>query len=235
MTDPRDVDYEEEETPIHEQLISAIKYNSVGTFNAVLERFDSPEAAVEYLNTHALAYRYQDRDVKVEAGNVAAHVAASLGQDKIIDELLGQDGFECDPRNSIGDTPLHCAVRWINKEGRVNKVGRRVWEDGLEMIKMMLRDGSDPRIRNKDGHRAEDLVNAENTQLKKVFADFEYEPPSDEEEEEEEEPASKNGYDYADLVDGDAGDDDDVGSVYSGSDSEEEQEWQRRRAEKSGK
>ena len=101
------------------------------------------------------------------------------------------------------------------------------------MIKMMLRDGSDPRIRNKDGHRAEDLVNPENTQLKKVFAEFQYEPPSDEEEEEE--PASKkNGYDYADLVDGDEGDDD-VGSAYSGSDSEEEQEWQRRRAEKSGK
>ena len=83
MADPRNVEYEEEETPIDEQLISAIKYNSVGTFNAVLERFDSPEAAVEYLNTHALAYKYQDRDVKKEAGNVAAHVAASLGQGKI--------------------------------------------------------------------------------------------------------------------------------------------------------
>jgi len=157
--------------------------------------------------------------------------------DQIIDQLLAQEGFECDPRNEIGDTPLHCAVRWVNRDGRISKVGQDVWADGLAMIQMMLRDGSDPRIRNKQGKRAADLVKAENLELIKEFDEFEYVPPSDdeEEEEEEEEPVlEKSGFDYADLANGDE-EEDDVRSVYSGSDSDEEEEWKRRKAEKARK
>lgn len=96
----------------------------------------------------------------------------------------------------------------------------------------MLRDGSDPRIRNKYGERAEDLVNPANVKLKKAFAEFVYEPASDEEETEP--AAKKNGFDYVDLADGDE-EDDDARSVYSGSDSDDEKEWRRRKAEKDGK
>ncbi|QSZ36560.1 hypothetical protein DSL72_006440 [Monilinia vaccinii-corymbosi] len=233
MADPRDVEYEEEEVPIHEQLLYAIKYNSVGTFNVALKRFSTLESAVEYLNTQPLAYKDKDISVKIEDGNVAAHIAASLGQYKIFDEMLNLDGFECDPQNSNGDTPLHCAVQWMNREGRVNKLGRPVWKEGLELVEMMLNDGSDPRIRNKYGKKAEDLVDSANTELKKVFADFVYEPLSDEEQEKESAP-EENGFDYADLADGnEAGDDD--RSVYSGSDSDDEREWRRRKAEEDGK
>ncbi|CAD6444430.1 e3f675f0-b76e-4996-821c-db3fe56002c2 [Sclerotinia trifoliorum] len=231
MADPRDVEYEEEEATIDDQLLHAIIRGSIGTFNEVLERFDSPAAAVEYLNTHPLAFWDGDRTIGEQAKNVAAHVAASLGQDRIMDELLEQEGFECDPINSNGDTPLHCVVKWINREGRINRVGRNAWDDGLEMVKMMLRDGSDPRIRNNDGFRAEDLVNPDNTELKRVFADFDYDMGTDRDEGEEAAP-EKNGFDPADLVNDD---EEDVRSVYSGSDSEEEEEWKRRVAEKSAK
>ncbi|EDO02923.1 hypothetical protein SS1G_05400 [Sclerotinia sclerotiorum 1980 UF-70] len=230
MADPRDVEYEEEEATIDEQLLLAITRGSIGTFNEVLERFDSSAAAVEYLNTHPLGFFDGLKRFGVEAKNVAAHVAASLGQHRIMDELLEQEGFECDPINSNGETPLHCAVKWINREGRINRMGRNVWEDGLEMVKMMLRDGSDPRIRDNDGYRAEDMVNPDNIELKRVFADFDYDFGTDGDEGEEAAP-EKNGLD-PDLVNGD---EEDVRSVYSGSDSEEEAEWKRRVAEKSGK
>ncbi|APA11879.1 hypothetical protein sscle_08g066490 [Sclerotinia sclerotiorum 1980 UF-70] len=161
MADPRDVEYEEEEATIDEQLLLAITRGSIGTFNEVLERFDSSAAAVEYLNTHPLGFFDGLKRFGVEAKNVAAHVAASLGQHRIMDELLEQEGFECDPINSN---------------------------------------------------------------------DFDYDFGTDGDEGEEAAP-EKNGLD-PDLVNGD---EEDVRSVYSGSDSEEEAEWKRRVAEKSGK
>src|SRR4051794_12029270 len=37
--------------------------------------------------------------------------------DEVIDYLLDQPNFECDPVNRLeGDTPLHTVIRWINSE-----------------------------------------------------------------------------------------------------------------------
>lgn len=73
-------------------------------------------------------------------GNYAYHEAAANGNHEIIDVLLDQEGFECDPINKReGDTPLHSAVRWINEEGERN------WEYGANMVEMMIEAGSDPR------------------------------------------------------------------------------------------
>jgi ankyrin repeat protein len=61
--------------------------------------------------------------------------------DEIIDLLLDQEGFECDPINRReGDTPLHSAVRWVNEQSTENQ------EYGYSLIEMMLEAGSDPKL-----------------------------------------------------------------------------------------
>lgn len=218
MADPRNVEYEEEETPIETQIRSAISTNSVGTLNVALERFSTPEEGAEYLNTHAL-----DRD-----GNVAYHFAARKGKAQIVNELLDLEGFECDPLNRNGETPLHSAVRWVNDT-------RDNWSAGLELVEMMLEAGSDNRIRNKQGKTAADLVEA-HRDLKQLLKDHEYE-----EYDENGEPVVKapepekieSG--YLDIDEAQNEEDDDAGSAYSGSDSEEEAEWNRLRQEKERK
>jgi hypothetical protein len=61
--------------------------------------------------------------------------------DDIIDMLLDQEGFECDPVNRReGDTPLHSAVRWANEVPEEQK------EFASSLIEMMLEAGSDPRF-----------------------------------------------------------------------------------------
>ena len=61
--------------------------------------------------------------------------------DDVIDMLLDQEGFECDPISQReGDTPLHSAVRWANEQPTGNQ------ENVLSLISMMLEAGSDPRF-----------------------------------------------------------------------------------------
>lgn len=58
----------------------------------------------------------------------------------IIDLLLDQEGFECDPINPRdGDTPLHSAVRWINS------LSQDKWESASGLIEMMLEAGNEPK------------------------------------------------------------------------------------------
>jgi hypothetical protein len=60
--------------------------------------------------------------------------------DEIIDLLLDQEGFECDPINiREGDTPLHSAVRWVNS------LHNDQLEEAIGLVEMMLEAGSDPR------------------------------------------------------------------------------------------
>ena len=61
--------------------------------------------------------------------------------DEIIDMLLDQEGFECDPINRReGDTPLHSAVRWANELPSDQQ------EYASSLLEMMLEAGSDPRL-----------------------------------------------------------------------------------------
>ena len=89
--------------------------------------------------------------------------------DEIIDYLLDQEGFECDPLNKReGDTPLHSAVRWANEQGKENH------DFVIQLVEMMLDAGSDPRIRNKAKLKAADLVNPSNTELREAIQKAEY-------------------------------------------------------------
>ena len=150
-------------------------------------------------------------------GNHLYHEAALRGNYEIIDMLLDQPGFECDPVNRIeGDTPLHSAIRWINSEPEAQR------EFGNALVDMMLEAGSNPRVKNKGGLTALQLVDPRNKELRELIQKHEY--------------ALLNAGDFVNAEDVskpqqavlDVEDDDDA--EFSGSDDEERAEWERRKA-----
>lgn len=144
--------------------------------------------------------------------------------DEIIDLLLDQPDFECDPLTRLdGDTPLHSAIRWINSEPPAQR------PFGRALVEMMLEAGSNPRVRNKGGLTAYQLVDPSNQELRDVIRRHEF--------------ASQNAGDYINVVEepgkgGTSGgvtveaESDDDDAEFSGSDEEERAEWERRRREK---
>jgi uncharacterized protein len=67
---------------------------------------------------------------------------------EVIDLLLDQDTFECDPLSRIeGDTPLHSAIRYLNTLPLPLTPHNAEFASGL--VSMMLEAGSDARIKNK--------------------------------------------------------------------------------------
>lgn len=147
--------------------------------------------------------------------------------DDIIDYLLDQENFECDPVNRVeGDTPLHTAIRWINSEPEAQR------EFGNALVDMMLEAGSNPRLKNKGGLTPYQLADPRNKGLRELIQKHEY--------------ALLNRGDFvAEGADGnsrplgradailDVESDDDA--EFSGSDDEERAEWERRRKEKARK
>ncbi|KAK4136915.1 hypothetical protein BT67DRAFT_439913 [Trichocladium antarcticum] len=164
-------------------------------------------------------------------GNHLYHEAASRGNYEIIDLLLDQDGFECDPLSRAdGDTPLHSAVRWINSEPAAQR------EFGNALVEMMLEAGSSPRVKNKGGLTPLALVDPRNEGLREAIRRHEY--------------AAMNAGDFVSVeeVRGGKGlvgkraeaeeehdnddDDDDEDAEFSGSDEEERVELEKRRRAK---
>lgn len=87
----------------------------------------------------------------------------------VIDMLLDQEGFECDPiTQREGDTPLHSVVRWINGASAQEK------EAGIGLVEMMLEAGNDPRIRNKAQLKASELADPRNKELRELLDNAEY-------------------------------------------------------------
>ncbi|KAK4447472.1 hypothetical protein QBC34DRAFT_439951 [Podospora aff. communis PSN243] len=199
-----------------ELLIEACRRNNTDLLFSLLEDKPDPEIA-RLLNTTTTVM-----------GNHLYHEAALRGNYEVIDALLDQPGFECDPINRIeGDTPLHSAIRWINSEPAEQR------EFGNALVEMMLEAGSNPRVKNKGGLTALQLVDPRNTGLRELIQKHEY--------------ASLNAGDFvsADEVSvsksGDAhlhlslhgqGQDDDDDAEFSGSDEEERAEFERRRRAK---
>jgi hypothetical protein len=147
--------------------------------------------------------------------------------DEVIDLLLDQPNFECDPVNrQEGDTPLHSAIRWINSEPPAQR------EFGNALVEMMLEAGSNPRVKNKAKLTALQLVDPTNKALRELIQKHEY--------------ASLNQGDFVDASDvktggssyasntfADApGPESDDDAEFSGSDDEERAEFERRKAAK---
>ena len=141
----------------------------------------------------------------------------------MIDILLDQPNFECDPVNRVeGDTPLHSAVRFLNGEPSTPEA--RAF--GLDLVGMMLEAGSSPRVRNKGGLTPFALVDPANTALRDLIQKAEY--------------AMLNRGDFVDASDvvaagsgAQAGEEEEGDDAeFSGSDEDEREEFERRKKER---
>jgi len=151
-------DKEHEGASPSEVVIEACRRNNIELLEEVISKCPNPEAVAKLLN-----------GAQTVLGNYAYHEAASRGNYDIIDMLLDQEGFECDPINKReGDTPLHSVVRWANEVSEAQK------ESASSLIEMMLEAGSDPRIRNKAKLKPLDLVDPRNSSLRNLMQESEY-------------------------------------------------------------
>src|ERR1700758_5316321 len=88
--------------------------------------------------------------------------------DEIIDMLLDQEGFECDPLTRIeGDTPLHSAIRYINSL----PITPETSEFSSQLISIMTEAGNDPRIKNKASLTPYQLTDPRNEKLRRQLED----------------------------------------------------------------
>lgn len=203
-----------------EQLIEACRRNNVDLLAEIIEESSSEEEITRLLN-----------DTTTVLGNHLYHEAALQGNYEVIDMLLDQPGFECDPVNRReGDTPLHSAIRWINSEPTAQR------PFGNSLVDMMLEAGSNTRVKNKGGLTPYQLVDPTNTSLKELIQKHEY-----------------TALNRGDFIQNDVGgetvtstkpavnheyhtnDESDDDAEFSGSDDEEKAEWERRRREKKTK
>ena len=207
---------EHEGASVQEILIEACRRNNVDLLTQIIDETGNDAKMASLLN-----------DTRTVMGNHLYHEAASRGNYEIIDMLLDQEGFECDPINRIeGDTPLHTAIRWINSEPPAQR------EFGTALVEMMLEAGSSTRVRNKGGLTPLQLVDPSNDALREVIRKHEY--------------ATLNA---GDFVSGDSNNNNaqtkagqqqqmqkeessDDDAEFSGSDDEERAEWERRRRAK---
>ena len=57
-----------------------------------------------------------------------------------MEELLDQEGVEVDPIERMeGDTPLHTAVRYVNKQDKAD------WKGAQPIVEILIEAGSDPK------------------------------------------------------------------------------------------
>ncbi|PMD54527.1 uncharacterized protein K444DRAFT_106085 [Hyaloscypha bicolor E] len=154
-------DMEHEGASPKELLIEAARRNNTDLLKEVIDGCGSAEKAAVLLN-----------ETKTVLGNYIYHEAALKGNYEIIDMLLDQEGFECDPISRIeGDTPLHSAVRYINSLTESQPSNPDISTFAQELISMMVDAGSDPRIRNKANLTPYQLTDPRNTALKQQLQD----------------------------------------------------------------
>ncbi|RYP48157.1 hypothetical protein DL769_011240 [Monosporascus sp. CRB-8-3] len=218
-------DQEHEGASVKEQLIEACRRNNVELLSEIISNCKSDDEISDLLN-----------NTTTVMGNHLYHEAAAHGNYEVIDMLLDQPNFECDPINRAeGDTPLHSAIRWINSEPPAQR------EFGNALVEMMLEAGSSTRVRNKARLTPYQLVDPRNSGLRELIQKHEYTAlnAGDFVDADEIKPAKKQGKDKGNnaFVDArpDAGSEDDDAAEFSGSDDEERAEFERRKAAKKGR
>lgn len=150
-------DDEHEGASAQEQLIEACRRNNTDLLTEVLAG-RSEEDAAKLLN-----------ETVTVLGNHLYHEAASQGNYEIIDTLLDQPGFECDPiSRRERDTPLHTVIRWSNGEPPAQQPFAQA------LVEMMLEAGSNPRIKNKAGLTATQLVDPRYPEMRQLIEKHEY-------------------------------------------------------------
>ncbi|ETS77807.1 hypothetical protein PFICI_09869 [Pestalotiopsis fici W106-1] len=207
-------DQEHEGASVKEQLIEACRRNNVELLTEIIENCKSEDDISALMN-----------NTTTVMGNHLYHEAALQGNYEIIDLLLDQPNFECDPVNRAeGDTPLHSAIRWINSEPPAQR------EFGNALVEMMLEAGSNPRVKNKAKLTAYQLVDPTNKELRELISKHEYASlnQGDFVAAGEVKPSSSGADMFADVQAEESDDD----AEFSGSDDEERAEFERRKAAK---
>ncbi|KAI1114743.1 ankyrin repeat protein [Nemania sp. NC0429] len=210
---------------VKEQLIEACRRNNVDLLTEIIHNCKSDEEISNMLN-----------NTTTVMGNHLYHEAALQGNYEVIDMLLDQHEFECDPINRAeGDTPLHSAIRWINSEPPAQR------EFGNALVEMMLEAGSSTRVKNKAKLTPYQLVDPRNAGLRELIQKHEYAAlnagdfvPADEIQQPKSK-ASGSGASAKTHLDLPAEEESDDDAEFSGSDDEERAEWERRRKAKKGR
>ncbi|KAI1352679.1 ankyrin repeat domain-containing protein [Xylaria sp. FL0043] len=200
---------------VKEQLIEACRRNNVDLLTEIIQNCKSDEEISNLLN-----------NTTTVMGNHLYHEAALQGNYEIIDMLLDQPEFECDPINRAeGDTPLHSAIRWINSEPPAQR------EFGNALVEMMLEAGSSTRIKNKAKLTPYQLVDPRNTGLRELIQKHEYAAlhAGDFVGAGDVQQSKSNATAQLDVPVEQESDDD---AEFSGSDDEERAEWERRQKAK---
>ncbi|CAG8683720.1 7560_t:CDS:2, partial [Dentiscutata heterogama] len=92
-------------------------------------------------------------------GNTALHYAAKCGSLTAVDLLLQQENINVDAQNRLElETPLHLAVRYTDDPSVA-----------LEIVQLLIDNGADPRIQNKNKQRPIQLVDSGNQELKNLL------------------------------------------------------------------
>lgn len=213
-------DQEHEGASVKEQLIEACRRNNVELLTEIVENCKSDDEISSLMNKTTTVM-----------GNHLYHEAALQGNYEIIDMLLDQPDFECDPVNRAeGDTPLHSAIRWINSEPPAQR------EFGNALVSMMLEAGSNPRVKNKAKLTAYQLVDPTNKELRDLISKHEYASlnQGDFVGAGEVKPSASSGGAANNMFAADvqAEDESDDDAEFSGSDDEERAEFERRKAAK---
>ncbi|KAI1742022.1 ankyrin repeat protein [Xylaria scruposa] len=209
---------------VGEQLIEACRRNNVELLTEIIQNCKSDDEVSRLLNNTTSVM-----------GNHLYHEAALQGNYEIIDMLLDQHEFECDPINRAeGDTPLHSAIRWINSEPPAQR------EFGNALVEMMLEAGSSTRIKNKAKLTPYQLVDPRNTGLRELIQKHEYAALNAGDfvganEIQQPKKTNNNASAHLDVPAAAADDESDDDAEFSGSDDEERAEWERRRNAKKGR
>ncbi|CAG8621190.1 13363_t:CDS:2 [Gigaspora margarita] len=92
-------------------------------------------------------------------GNTALHYAAQRGSLTVADLLLQQENIVVNAQNRLElETPLHMAVQYTDDPSVA-----------LEIVQLLINNGADPRIQNKNKQRPIQLVVPDNQELKSLL------------------------------------------------------------------
>ncbi|MCJ1248534.1 hypothetical protein MMC30_005752 [Trapelia coarctata] len=156
--DAANKDTEEEGASFQELIIEACRRDNVALLEEVLNAQMSHQAKANLIN-----------NTKDGIGNHCLHVAASYGNYDIMEELLDQEGVEVDPVDRMeGDTPLHSAVRYVNKQDKAD------WKGAQPIVEILIEAGSDPKSKNKAKLKAVELVDPRNKELRSFLNKAEF-------------------------------------------------------------
>jgi len=109
---------------------------------------------VEDLQTRVTAENINDVD---ELQNTLLHIASGAGHEAVVEFLLNKKDLikpSLNKKNHIGDTPLHKAA----------------FRGYKEVIKMLLKNGCDSKVQNRDGKIPVDLVRDDG--IKTLFPEY---------------------------------------------------------------